>query len=85
MDDKNTVLCCYRLEKAQKCLSSARLLVKTEDYCGAANRSYYSIFHSVRSILALDGVDFSKHAGVMSYFQKIMLSLEYLTKNILKY
>lgn len=41
-----------------------------KDYCGAANRSYYSIFHCIRSLLALEGVDFSKHSGVMAYFQK---------------
>ncbi len=70
MDEARRDLCCYRLEKAQKCLSSAKLLAQSEDYCGAANRSYYAIFHCIRSLLALEGVDFSKHAGVMAYFQK---------------
>lgn len=70
MNDKSKDLCFYRLEKARKCLESAKILVKAEDYCSAANRSYYAIFHSIRSILALDGVDFSKHSGVMAYFQK---------------
>lgn len=70
MDDRRKDLCSYRFEKAKKCLESAKVLVKTEDYCSAANRSYYAIFHAIRSILALDGVDFTKHAGVMSYFQK---------------
>lgn len=70
MDDRSKDLCCYRLDKARKCLESAKILAESEDYCSAANRAYYSIFHSVRSILALDEVDFSKHSGVMSYFQK---------------
>lgn len=70
MDEPRRDLCCYRLEKAQKCLSSAKMLAQSEDYCGAANRSYYAIFHCIRSLLALEGVDFSKHAGVMAYFQK---------------
>lgn len=70
MADTRKDLCLYRLEKAEKCLESANLLVKSEDYCGAANRSYYAIFHSIRSVLALDNVDFSKHAGVMAFFQK---------------
>ncbi|MCI8992684.1 MAG: HEPN domain-containing protein [Eubacterium sp.] len=70
MDDRSKDLCFYRLEKARKCLKSAQILVEAEDYSGAANRSYYSIFHCIRSLLALDGVDFSKHAGVMAYFQK---------------
>lgn len=70
MDERRKDLCYYRLEKAKKCLASAELLIQTEDYCGAANRAYYSIFHCIRSLLALEGVDFSKHAGVMAYFQK---------------
>ena len=70
MEKNRRDLCRYRLEKAEKCLLSAKLLAQSEDYCGAANRSYYAIFHSIRSLLALDGVDFSKHAGVMAYFPK---------------
>ena len=70
MDAKRKDLCCYRLQKAKKCLDSARVLEQSEDFYGAANRSYYAIFHSIRSIFALEGVDFSKHSGVMAYFQK---------------
>ena len=70
MDDRKKDLCLYRLEKAEKCLSSAKALVQLEDYCSAVNRSYYSIFHGIRGLLALDGVDFSKHSGVIAYFQK---------------
>lgn len=40
------------------------------DYTSAANRSYYSIFHAMRAIMALDGEDRKKHSGVVSYFQE---------------
>ena len=70
MDDRRKDLCYYRLEKSKKCLASAKLLIQSGDYCSAANRSYYSIFHCIRSLLALEGVDFSKHSGVMAYFQR---------------
>lgn len=36
----------------------------------SANRSYYGMFHGVRALLALDGVDFKRHSGVISYFQE---------------
>ena len=36
------------------------------------------MFTSVRALLARDGVDFSKHAGVIAYFQK-----EYIKTGIL--
>lgn len=57
MDERRKDLCYYRLDKAEKCLASAKVLTQSGDYCGATNRSYYSIFHSIRSLLALEGVD----------------------------
>ena len=60
----------YRLECAQQCIKSAKMLFENGDHKGAANRSYYAIFHSIRAVLALDGVDFKKHSGVTSYFRK---------------
>lgn len=70
MDERRKDLCYYRLEKAGRCLESARMLVQLGDYDSAANRSYYLVFHCIRSLLALEGVDFSKHSGVMGYFQR---------------
>lgn len=60
----------YRMEQAKRCIQSAKLLIEDGDYKGAANRSYYAIFHCMRSVLALDKVDFSKHSGVSAYFRK---------------
>lgn len=79
MDERRKDLCLYRMKKARNCLESANILMQSGDYCGAANRSYYGIFHCIRSLLALKGVDFSKHSGVMAYFQK-----EYIKSGIFK-
>lgn len=84
MDEKRIDLCRYRLEKAEKCLRSASLLAQSGDYCGAANRSYYTIFHSIRGLLALEGVDFSKHSGVMAYFQRNYVKLGIFSKEYSK-
>lgn len=70
MDKRLEDLSVYRLEQAGRCIKSAKILVEDNDYKGAANRSYYAIFHCMRSVLALDGVDFSKHSGVSAYFRK---------------
>lgn len=70
MDKKLKDLSDYRLEQAGRCIKSARILAQDNDYKGAANRSYYAIFHCMRSVLALEGVDFSKHSGVSAYFRK---------------
>ncbi len=60
----------YRMEQAKRCIRSAKVLADDKDYKGAANRSYYAIFHCMRSVLALEGKDFSKHSGVSAYFRK---------------
>lgn len=60
----------YRFEQATECLHSAKVLVSCGDYRGAANRSYYAIFHSMRSVFALYNQDFSKHSGVAANFRK---------------
>ena len=70
MDKRLKELSNYRLGQAERCIKSARILVADDDYKGAANRSYYAVFHCMRSVLALEGVDFSKHSGVSAYFRK---------------
>ena len=39
-------------------------------YKSANNRAYYSIFHSIKAILALEPVDFKSHKNVLAYFNK---------------
>jgi uncharacterized protein (UPF0332 family) len=73
MDDGIVDLSKYRLEQAEQCIRSARLLVEANDYKGAANRSYYCIFHCMRAVLATDHIDFSKHSGVSAYFRKMYI------------
>ncbi len=65
-----------RFENAVQCLNSAKLLLLNNDYKSAANRSYYTIFHGIRSVLALDGVDFKKHSAVLSEFRKNYIKTE---------
>ena len=51
-------------------MQSARLLIDAGDYKAAANRSYYAAFSAMRAVLALDGLDFKRHSGVISEFRK---------------
>ena len=69
LDEQGQIdLCRYRLEKAESYLNDANVTLSLGMYDTAANRSYYSIFHTVRALLALDGKDFRKHSGVISCF-----------------
>lgn len=70
LEDAKKDLCLFRIDKAHKCLKSAEILYTSEDYSAAANRAYYSMFHAIRAIMALDGEDRKKHSGVVAYFQE---------------
>ena len=70
MDKVHKELCLHRLQQAEQCLVSAKVLIDIKDYNGASNRVYYAVFHAMRSVLALESVDFSKHSGVIAYFRK---------------
>ena len=70
MNEQHKALALVRIEKAEHCIDSANAMIEIGFYLDAANRSYYAIFHAMRSVLALEGKDFSKHAGVISYFRK---------------
>ena len=60
----------YRIEQAEEFLRDAEHNLSVNAYKTANNRAYYSIFHSMRALLALDGVDFKKHSGVIAYFRE---------------
>ena len=60
----------YRLEQADQCLKSARVLENIADTKSAANRDCYCVFHCIRRVLALEKVDFKKHSAVIAYFRR---------------
>jgi len=66
----------YRLEKAADELDTAQIDFNAGKYNAAANRAYYAIFHAIRSVLALDEKEFSKHSGTLGYFSKEYLATE---------
>ena len=60
----------YRLEQAKEDLMAAKALVDLKFYKSANNRAYYSIFHAIKSVLALEPIDFKRHKDVIAYFNK---------------
>lgn len=75
----------YRLQTANEKLISAKLLLDAGQYKDSIGRSYYAIFSAVRAVLALNEVDFSKHASVIAYFQKEYIKTEIFDKKYSKY
>lgn len=80
-NEKN-VLSKVRFEHSEECLKSAETLLNDSDYKGAANRSYYAIFHALRAILVYDDFDSKKHSGVISTFNKLYIKTNIFDKEI---
>lgn len=70
LPDNRKELMKYRLEMAKERLHSSKVLLDDGSYKDSIGQSYYAMFTSVRALLALEGQDFSKHAGVIAYFKK---------------
>ncbi|OQB47959.1 MAG: HEPN domain protein [bacterium ADurb.Bin157] len=78
--DPKISLCKVRLQHAEQCLKSAESLLNESDYKGAANRSYYAIFHALRAVLAFDDFDSNKHSGIISTFNKLYVKTGIFSK-----
>ena len=69
-DNQKFTLAKYRLERARQTYLTSLDNLNNGKYMDANNRAYFSVYNSIRAVLALDGVDFKKHSGVISYFRE---------------
>jgi uncharacterized protein (UPF0332 family) len=70
---------------AREKLLSAEILMNAGQYKDSIGRSYYAMFSAIRAVLARDRVDFAKHSGVISYFQKEYIKTEIFDRKYSKY
>ena len=63
-------LAAYRFERANEELTNAKDLLAEGKYKLSMNRSYYAVFHAMRSVNTLDAFDSSKHSGVIAHFNQ---------------
>jgi len=72
----------HRLEQAKEDLLAAKALRDLKLYKSANNRAYYSIFHAIKSIFALEPIDFKRHKDVIAYFNKNYINAEIFPKKL---
>ena len=72
----------HRIEQAKDDLKASQILYESKLYKSANNRAYYSIFHSIKSVLALEPIDFKRHKDVIAYFNQHYISTEIFPKKI---
>ena len=56
--------------KGKRRIANSRASFKKRKFPFLYNRSYYSIFHAIQAVNALDGFDSSKHSGVIAHFNQ---------------
>jgi len=62
-----------RFNKATECLNDAKKLFDAHSYNGATNRAYYAMIHSMRAVLAYDGIDMKHHSGIIAEFRRLYI------------
>ncbi|MBE5824323.1 MAG: HEPN domain-containing protein [Butyrivibrio sp.] len=70
LEQEHIELSKHRIEKSNEMLKDAENLLRSESYRSANNRAYYCIYHAIRAVIALDGIEFKRHSGNIQYFQK---------------
>ncbi len=74
----------HRIKKAQNLITQAEVLLEKQMYDGCINRSYYAIFYAIRSLLSLLKLDSTKHAGIISLFDKCFVKTGLMDKKFSK-
>jgi uncharacterized protein (UPF0332 family) len=64
------ILISYRIGQSHETLREAEVLFKQSAFRGAVNRAYYAMFYAVLALLATRQIGTSKHAGVLSLFDR---------------
>lgn len=82
MDSKIITLSQYRFEKAKEDLQAAVVNLDNGLIKASINRSYYAIFHAIRSVNALDKVDSKKHSGVIAHFNQFFIHTGKFAKEV---
>lgn len=72
----------YKFEQARDDLEAAEILWAAGKYKAANNRAYYSCYHAVDAVLALEPRAFKKHKDTLAYFNKTYVKTEIFPKEI---
>ena len=70
MEDRVRELSKYRYETSLEDIIDAKIMYENGRYKNTLNRAYYSIFHGIRAVCALDGFDSRKHSGLIAFFNQ---------------
>lgn len=82
MDDHKVILSNHRINQSIESLEIAEYCLTKGHYRDSINRSYYAVFYAVKSVLALEAVDFKRHKDVVAYFNKTYVAAEIFPREL---
>ncbi len=82
MQDKSKDLSFYRLSLAKETLANAKMCLDNQFYRDCINRSYYVVFYSIKSVLAIENIDFKRHKDAVAYFNKNYVATEIFPRTL---
>ncbi len=75
-------LALYRLEVSKDDLRIAKMLFEQRDFRVANNRAYYSIYHAISAVHALNEKAYKRHKEAIANFNKEFISTEIFPKKL---
>lgn len=82
MNERRNELSEYRMNEAESTLKAAETLLQAGLLKDSINRSYYAVFYAVKSVLAIEGVDFKRHKDVIAYFNQHYVATEIFSREL---
>jgi uncharacterized protein (UPF0332 family) len=73
------------LEKAERSLDAARVLIGSEYYEFSSSRAYYAMFYCAEALLLAKDLKFAKHSAVIASFGKEFVKEGLLPADLHKY
>lgn len=75
-------LAMHRLKVAKEDLETAKDDFLKNHFRAANNRAYYSVYHSITAVLALEEVAFKRHKDTLAYFNKEYVKTEKFSRQL---
>ena len=75
-------LALHRLTVAKEDLATAKDDFIGKHFRAANNRAYYSIYHSITAVLALEQIAFKRHKDTIAYFNKEYVKTEKFSRQL---
>lgn len=72
----------YRMDIAREDLQVAGENMASGYLRAANNRAYYSIYHAITAVLALEGTAFKRHKDTLAYFNKTYIRNDIFPKTL---